>query len=118
MKRVFALILCFALIFSCITSVSAVGYTTTHTYSCRAHSGCMYVKFASHGDCASGKVYDHYFSANKSHWPNAFRYDKTWSYSVGTTGYAKGTYTIYSSLVTQWVSLAFKSQSKTITHTY
>lgn len=118
MKRVFALILCFVLVFSCIAPASAAGYVTTVTYSCRAHNGCMYVKFASHGDKASGDVYDYYFSANKSHWPNAFRYDRTWSYKVGTTGYAKGTYTIYSSLVTQWASLSFSSSSKTLTHTY
>lgn len=118
MKRVLALILCVILVVACIVPVSAAGYVSTVTYSCRAHSGCMYVKFTSHGDHASGNVYDYYFSGNKSHWPNAFRYDRTWSYKVGTTGYAKGTYTIYSSLITQWVSLAFTSSSRTLTHTY
>lgn len=70
------------------------------------------------GDTATGKIYDKYFSGQKSHWPNAFRYDSVWSYQIGNTGYAKGTYTAYSSIITQWVSLAFSSVSHTITHTY
>lgn len=118
--KLLALVLCMAMIFSVVSVAYAVGYykTTTHSYSCRVHNGCMWIKFFSHGDVGTGNVYDKYFSGNRSHWPNAFRYDNTWSYKVGNTGYAKGTYTIYSSLITQWASIAFSSTSDTITHIY
>lgn len=119
LKKICALVLCLMVVFSCITASAAV-YTkkTTHYYSCNAHSNCSYVTFASQGDTSTGKIYDKYFSANHAHWPNAFRYDNVWSYQIGTTGYAKGTYTLYSSLITQWASIAFASTSRTITHTY
>lgn len=38
MKRVLALILCVILVVACIVPVSAAGYVSTVTYSCRAHS--------------------------------------------------------------------------------
>ena len=119
-KKIMALMLCIAMALSIAVVASAAQYwkTTTHYYSCNAHNNCMWVKFTSHGDTTTGKIYDKYFSGNSSHWPNAFRYDNVWSYSVGNTGYAKGTYTVYSSLITQWVSLAFSSTSRTITHIY
>ncbi len=131
-KVVVALVLCFAMLVPMMSaygaavassptsgSSSALKRTTTTTrYSCRAHSNCMYIKFVSEGNVSTGAVYDKYFSASSAHWPNAFTYGKVWSYKIGTTGYAKGTYTIYSSLITQWVSLTFTSKTKTITHTY
>lgn len=119
-RAIVALMLCLAMALSISTAVSAAVYhtTTTHYYSCRTHDDCMWIKFYSHGDTSTGTIYDKHFSGNHSHWPNAFRYDNVWSYKVGNTGYAKGTYTLYSSLITQWASIAFASTSDTITHTY
>jgi hypothetical protein len=91
---------------------------TTHYYSCRVHTNCHHITFKSQGNTTTGQIYDKWFDSMDSHWPNAFRVDSTWSYTVGTTGYAKGTYTIYASIITQWASLAFKSTTRTITHTY
>lgn len=118
--RILTLALCLVMILSCVLTSSAAVYTkTTAQYSsCRAHSNCMYVSFRSQGNSSTGVIYDKYFSSNSSHWPNAYRYDNVWSYRIGNTGYAKGTYTLYSSIVTQWMSLAFKSSSRTIVHTY
>ena len=120
MKRVSAFLVCLVVMLSCVVPANAATYrkTTTRYYSCRAHSNCMHITFSSHGNTSTGDVYDYYFSGNHSHWPNAFRYDSTWSYKVRSTGYAKGTYTAYSSLVTQWASLSFSSTSSTITHVY
>lgn len=121
LRMIIALVACIAVVLSVAMSpASAAIYTktTTHSYSCNAHSGCQWIKFVSQGNTANGDIYDKYFSGNGSHWPNAFRYDNVWSYKVGNWGYAKGTYTIYSSLITQWVSIAFSSSSDTIVHTY
>lgn len=118
--KLIALALCLVVVFSCVSVASAAVETksTSHYGSCRAHNYCHRVTFKSQGDTVTGKIYDKYFSSNKSHWPNAFRYDSVWSYQVGNTGYAKGTYTLYSSIITAWVSLAFTSRSNTIVHTY
>lgn len=118
--RILAITLCIVVVIcSCLTATATEWYkTTTDSYSCKVHSNCAYITFYSHGNDSNGAIYDKYFSANHSHWPNAFRYDKVWSYKVGNTGYAKGTYTLYSSLVTQWASIAFASTSDTITHVY
>lgn len=115
-SKLVAIVLCVAMVISAASVASA--RTTTDSYSCRVHSGCHWVKFYSHGNTENGDIYDKYFSGNHSHWPNAFRYDNVWSYKVGNWGYAKGTYTLYSSLITQWASIAFASTSDTITHVY
>jgi hypothetical protein len=92
---------------------------TPHYYGCRAHgSGCQYINFYSQGDVGTGTIYTKYFSSSYSHWPNAFRYDRTFTYYSGRNGYACGTYTAYSSLITQWASLSFQSYTNTITHVY
>lgn len=77
----------------------------------------MHITFKSHGNTDTGAIYDKYFSSYYAHWPNAFREDSLWSYTVGTTGYAKGKYTFYSSLITAWASIAFASTTETMTHT-
>ena len=121
LRTIVVLILCIAAIFAIVAvPASAATYrkTTTVSYSCKAHNNCHWVKFTSEGNTTTGAIYDKYFSGNSSHWPNAFKYDNVWSYQIGSTGYAKGTYTLYSSLITQWVSMSFKSVSRTITHTY
>ncbi|MDD3239057.1 MAG: hypothetical protein PHW47_03035 [Lachnospira sp.] len=92
--------------------------STTHSYACNAHDGCSWITFRSHGETSNGTIYDCYFSDNSSHWPNNFRYDNVWSYTVNNWGYAKGSYTLYSSLITQWASIAFSSTSNTIVHVY
>jgi len=119
-RRILAVTLCLLTVFAVTVGASAAVYrkTTTHSYSCKAHSDCQTVTFVSEGNTVTGQVYDKYFSGNNSHWPNAFRYDNVWSYKIGNAGFAKGTYTLYSSLVTQWASIAFSSTSNTITHTY
>lgn len=119
-RRILAVTLCLLTVFAVTVGASAAVYrkTTTHSYSCKAHSGCQTVTFVSEGNTVTGQVYDKYFSGNNSHCPNAFRYDNVWSYKIGNAGFAKGTYTLYSSLVTQWASIAFSSTSNTITHTY
>lgn len=118
------------ILFSNITAFAAAsnppvggGYTitqnTTHYYSCKAHSyNCHQVTFTSQGNTSTHEIYDKYFSSNTSHWPNAFRYDNVWITKTSTLSYAKGTYTIYSSLITKWASLSFASTSKTISHVY
>lgn len=96
-----------------------VWLSSTRNYTCNAHNYyCSHITFISHGNTTSGTIYDRYFSSHQTHWPNAFREDNVWSYTVGTTGYAKGKYTVYSSLITAWASLAFTSQTRTITHIY
>lgn len=119
-KRIFALCLCLLLAFTGTTNTFATIYqkTTTRYFSCRVHSNCTYIAFVSEGNTDTGDVYDKYFSGSHSHWPNAFTYDSVWSYKIGNTGFAKGTYTIYSSLITQWASLSFSSTTETFTHTY
>jgi len=97
--------------------------STTHEYICGLHSvlgwdSCAHITFYSHGETDSGDVYDKCFSDSACHWPNGFNYGDVWSYKVATTGYAKGTYTSYSSLITTWMSLAWSSYTTTITHIY
>lgn len=119
-RTIFAFALCLLMVFTIAVETSATicRKITIDSYSCKAHSNCLSVTFVSEGNTVTGDVYDKYFSGNSSHWPNAFRYDNVWSYKIGNAGFAKGTYTIYSSLITQWASIAFASTSDTITHTY
>lgn len=122
MKKIkVAIVIILCLCFTCSTiQASAAIYrkTTTHYYSCMLHDDCMNIVFVSEGNTVTGDIYDVYFSGHDAHWPNAFTYGNTWSYKIGDTGYAKGTYTFYSSLITQWASLAFKSSSETCVHVY
>lgn len=93
-------------------------YDTYDCWDCKLHGYCCYICFSSSGDIDTGDVYDTYFSAVSAHWPNNFEAGSTWSYKVGKVGYAKGTYTGYSSLITQWVGFKFSSRTCTITHVY
>ncbi|MBR2409204.1 MAG: hypothetical protein IKB07_09680 [Lachnospiraceae bacterium] len=90
---------------------AAVTKTSGYKYWCRAHSNNatdMYIYLSAK---FSGKTCtDVWWDSSYSHWPNAF--------SCGSTasgyGYARGTYTAYTSLITQWVSIAFDSETCTI----
>lgn len=124
MKKRYFMALVMALVLVAVSTLSTVANatvytkTTTHYYSCNAHTSCMYITFESTGDTYDGYIYNCDFINNHSHWPNAFREDKVWSYTIDNWGYAKGKYTIYSSLITAWASLAFSSTTDTITHVY
>jgi len=91
------------------------GYTVkkTHYYNCRAHSTGvdMYVTLAGYKN--NGKFESAYFSDIHTHWPNGVNNMKTWKQNNNRE--ILGQYTIYSSIVTQWASIAFKSTTKTIT---
>lgn len=112
-----ALLLIGATIFTNSKKVSAYGWTQRDTdwWYCRSHSNCSYITLEASGDTGTGKIYDVEFVQKKTHWPNAFSEDRVWSYTVGKNGYAKGKYTVYSSIITTWVSLSFSSQTDTIT---
>ena len=101
----------------CITTavpaVASASETVIGGYNhwCRAHSGNttdMYILLAATFD--GNTCTDVWWDSSYSHWPNAFSYDST---AIGN-GYARGTYTIYSSLITQWASIAFSSRTNTI----
>lgn len=79
----------------------------TAWYSCRAHSCCQYITLSAVFDPSCKDVY---WSGTYTHWPNACTLGETKKY----TSYARGTYTMYSSLITQWASLAFQSFTDTI----
>lgn len=85
--------------------------TQPHKYWCLPHCGRetdMYISLTAMFD---GKTCtDVWWDSSYSHWPNAFSFGST----ASGYGYARGTYTIYSSLITQWASIAFDSQTRTI----
>ena len=95
---------------------------TFHTYKCKLHEAtggtCAEIQFRSHGDDSNGNVYSMSFPSKTSHYPNGFRDLSTSSYKVGSTGYAKGTYTAYSSALLEGNSFEWQSKTRTITHVY
>ncbi len=118
-KRITALILCMSLVFSfiCVEFPEVLIVeasdrpTETHYWWCRAHAEKeedMYIALSA--DCSSSGYVSAYFSRSYAHWPNAFTYGDI---VVAKTS-ARGTYTVYSSIITQWVSLAFCSYTETI----
>ncbi len=90
---------------------SAATKTNSHYYYCLAHRNKgtdMYIQLAA---SYSGKrVSSVWWNSSYAHWPNAFTFGST----ANCTSYARGTYTAYSSLVTQWASLSFASRTDTI----
>ncbi len=112
---------------STITGINNDIYAKTKTdkdkYICKAHallgkSYCEWATLTADGNNSTGVVYDVYFSSTHTHWPNNIDTGSTWSYTVGTTGYAKGTYKKYSSIVTEWASGALKSSTYTLKVTF
>ena len=101
----------FSAISAASMSASAAQKYGTHNYWCRAHKNKgsdMYVQLTA---TYSGKsITGVWWNSSYSHWPNAFTLGST----ASGYGYARGTYTIYSSLITQWASLSFSSQTDTI----
>ena len=90
---------------------SAATKTRTHYYTCRAHknnSTDMYIQLAA--SYSGKKVTGVWWNSSYAHWPNAFTFGST----ANCTSYARGTYTAYSSLITQWASLSFSSTTDTI----
>lgn len=105
----------------CAAAVCAVSVATMpasasstwarHKYWCRAHnskSTDMYITLSA--NYSDKNVSDAWWSDSYSHWPNAYTYGDT----ASGDGWARGTYTIYSSLITQWASLSFNSKMDTI----
>lgn len=90
-------------------TVTIVTKTKSAIYGCKAHgNGCMNVRLSA--KFISSKCQDVYWAGSNTHWPNAVTFGATKKY----TSYARGTYTIYSSLITQWVSLSFDSETNTL----
>ncbi len=107
----------FALLFTLFpTQVSA--RTTTKSFYDKAHGKCNYIKLYSDGSYSQNKVYTVYFSSSYTHWPMGITEDREWSYETPSYAYANGKFTIYSSLVTQWASISFKSNTYTMKHKY
>ncbi len=102
--------ICVATTVPAVASAS-VTQTWPHEYWCFMHSGKasdMYIYLSAIFD---GKVCeDVWWDKSYSHWPNAFSFGST----ASGYGYARGTYTMYSSLITQWASIAFDSKTSTI----
>ena len=93
---------------SLMVPVSAATKKGTHNYSCRQHKSCMYVRLAC--DYTGKKINSTWWDGSYMHWPNGVKFGSRGS----GTGYARGTYTAYSSLITQWASIAFQSYTDTI----
>lgn len=90
----------------------------TYWYEDKAHGYCSNITLGATGDSVTGKIYGKWWDSSYAHWPNAFTKETPWHYNVGAYGYVKGTYTIYSSLITQWASIAFQEITNTITITF
>ncbi len=90
---------------------SAATKTNSHYYTCLAHKNKgtdMYIQLAA--SYSGKKVTGVWWNSSYAHWPNAFTFGNT----ANCTSYARGTYTAYSSLITQWASLSFSSTTDTI----
>ena len=112
--KILSCMLCIALVLATLivpASAARVQRWSTHTYSDLAHGSCNYVRLSAIGDTTTHKVESQWFDSSYTHWPNGVTFGNTWR----GYGYAKGTYTMYSSLVTQWASIAFSSKTDTIT---
>lgn len=98
----------------CLSPTSNIFAATKYNsdfYSCRLHgqySGCMHITLAA--KFSSSKCTDAYWDSSYTHWPNGIAFGDTKSYTKS----ARGTYTIYTSLITQWASVAFNSETHTI----
>ncbi|WP_302630338.1 hypothetical protein [uncultured Eubacterium sp.] len=90
------------------TNVYAATKSKAAYYSCKVHNNCMYAKLSAKFN--KTKCTDVYWEGSKTHWPNGITLKDTKKYAKS----ARGTYTIYASIVTQWASLSFKSETDTI----
>ncbi len=110
-KSVLCFIMAFFLVWGSFISPDAATKSNTHYWTCRKHSknsSDMYITLTA--KFSSKKCTDVYFSRSYAHWPNAFKEGSTAKYTTS----ARGSYTAYSSLITQWASLAFASYTDTI----
>lgn len=109
-KLMLALVLFVGITAGATESVQAATKTGTHYYTCTGLHDyyCMHVRLAA--EFSSSKCTDVYWQSSSTHWPNGVTFGVTKKY----TSYARGTYTIYSSLITQWASIAFSSDTDTI----
>lgn len=112
-KKFVVLLLFFSFVvggcFGRVNDAKAAIKTNVVYYGCRFHGyGCMHVKLAAKFN--SKRCVDVYWAGSNTHWPNAIDFGTTKVY----TTYARGTYTIYSSLITQWTSLSFASITDTM----
>lgn len=115
-KKIFSVLLAFILVFgvleiSSTVEAKATTKSCTDYWTCKLHDNKatdMYITLTA--KFSSQKCTDVYFSRSHSHWPNAFSEGSTVKYKKS----ARGTYTAYSSLITQWASFAFDSYTSTI----
>lgn len=102
---ILTMMLATAMPFSALAAIKSA----SHYYTCRGHGyNCQYVTLSCEYSKKTAKSV--WFSNAYFHWPNGVKYG---SRGRGT-GYARGTYTAYSGLVTEWVSLTFQSRTNTI----
>ena len=90
--------------------VSAATKKGTHEYTCKHHNykTCQHVRLAC--DYTGKKIKSTWWDSSYTHWPNGVKFGSRGS----GTGYARGTYIFYSSLITQWASVAFSTRTATI----
>lgn len=109
LKRTSAVITALLLVAALTFPTSAAVKTQKHFFGCRGHGySCGHVGLSC--DYTGKKINSTWFSSSQFHFPNGVNFGTTGSGS----GYARGTYTVYSGLVTDWFSLTFSSYTDTI----
>lgn len=56
------------------------------------------ITLSAEGNYATGEIYDVWFSKATAYYPFYLSDKTTWDYQIGSTGYAKGQYTLHGSL--------------------
>lgn len=129
MKKLSRIIMCFVLglimLVSLAPSESIAASTTkrvTGWHTCAPHAAqgslCQYITLFTQGNESTGDIYACYFETYYAHFPNSFSLGTTGSYKIGNVGYCYGTYTISCSFITQWISGAIATATRTLTATY
>lgn len=115
-KKLVALVIAVVLCSLTINTVSAKTATKTSTDTWKSLGlTTIVVTLSAQGDTTSGKVYDVWFSRLTAYYPFYFGSTSTRSYTIGSTGYAKGQYTWKGGLTTQWIDIPFRTETQTIT---
>lgn len=99
-------------------SVSAATTTKTSTDTWKSF-GITFatIQLSAQGNNTTGKVYDVWFSKSSAYYPFYITDKSTWSYTVGTTGYAKGQYTLHGSIGYKLTS-DIRTETETMTLTF
>lgn len=108
-----------------IAKAQTTGYllssaTNGYAYQCstKITDNNVVATFESVGVCGTGSIKQNTFTASSASFPNSVTFGDTWSYSIDSTGYAKGTYTASWGAVTQWISGTMNAETNTIAHVY